>query len=215
MKPPEALSDALGAVERLLAEHTPVAGSRTLVGIAGPPGAGKSTLAAALAKALSRTVPAVVVPMDGFHLANAELRRLGLAERKGAPQTFDAAGFVHLLRRLRTPGREVVYAPTYSRTLHESIGGAIPVPAEVRVVIVEGNYLLLDDEPWSQVRDLLDLACYLEAPGAARRDALVHRQRARGLDRQAARAWVRDSDEVNARLVAGTRDRAGLVLRRG
>src|SRR5690242_10294052 len=120
---------------------------RLVVGIAGPPAAGKSTLSTSLAGALCAEFgagAAVAVPMDGFHLANAELARLGLAERKGAPETFDAAGFVHLLGRLRTPRPdEVVYAPEFNRALNESIGSAIPVPAQVRVVVIEGNYLLL------------------------------------------------------------------------
>jgi pantothenate kinase len=153
--------------------------------------------------------------MDGFHLANAELVRLGLAYRKGAPETFDVAGFVHLLTRLRTPhDREVVYAPEFNRTLNESIGSAIPVPASVRVVVVEGNYLLLPDEPWAPVRDLLDLALYVDAPVPTRIEALLRRQRSRGLDRDAAYDWVYRSDEANAALIASTRHRADRVLSR-
>ena len=191
---------------------------RILVGIVGPPAAGKSTLAVTLADALRRehgAGTAVAVPMDGFHLANVELRRLGRADRKGAPETFDAAGFVHLLTRLRAaPDDEVVYAPEFNRTLNESIGSAIPVPASVRVVVVEGNYLLLPREPWARVRDLLDLALYIEAPVSTRVDALLRRQRSRGLDRDAAHDWVYRSDEANAALIASTRDRADRILRR-
>src|SRR5688572_6286604 len=134
---PELLRPALEAVEQR------VAGTRFLVGVTGPPAAGKSTLATALAGALDvRCGPAIAVPMDGFHLSNVELDRLGLAHRKGAPQTFDALGFVHLLRRLRAADEPLVYAPAYSRTLHESIGGVIAVRRDVRVIVVEGNYLL-------------------------------------------------------------------------
>ncbi len=207
---PDALDSALDAIAPLVARER-----RAIVGIAGPPGAGKSTLAAALAAHLCKRHPdaAVAVPMDGFHLANAELRRLGLADRKGAPETFDAAGFVHLLHRLRNAD-ELVYAPAYSRVLHESIGGAIAVPPAVRLVIVEGNYLLLDRGPWAGVRPLLDAALYLDAPDRTRTATLLRRQRARGLDGHAARDWVYRSDEANAALVTMTRGHADVVLTR-
>jgi pantothenate kinase len=195
-------------------------GRRAIVGIAGPPGAGKSTLAEAVvadygpAWGAGRVAGgAVVVPMDGFHLSNVELDRLGLADRKGAPETFDGAGFVALLRRIRA-NEETVYAPAYSRVLHESIGGVIPVPSTVDLVVVEGNYLLLPEEPWSRARPLFDLVLYLDAPPAERVDGLVRRQRDRGLDEAAARDWVHRSDEANARLVAATRDRADAVVAR-
>jgi pantothenate kinase len=207
-----ALEPALDIVRPLLAREP----GRLMVGIAGPPGAGKSTLAGDLASALSTAdgVSAVAVPMDGFHLANAELTRLGLTDRKGAPETFDPAGFVHLLRRLRRADEPVVYAPRYSRTLHESIGGAIPVSDQVRVVVVEGNYLLLDAGPWSHVKELLDLALYLDAPAETRHAALVRRQLSRGLPAPAARAWAAGSDAANARLVDTTRARADVILTR-
>lgn len=189
--------------------------SRIVVGIAGPPAAGKSTLAVSLTLALRAEYgpdAAVSVPMDGFHLSNAELARLGLSHRKGAPETFDAAGFVHLLRRLREAGPQVVYAPTFNRGLNESIGGAIPVPPSVRTVVVEGNYLLVPHEPWAPVRDLLDLALYIEAPDGVRVGSLLRRQRSRGLSRAAAHDWVHRSDEANASLIAGTRQYADHLL---
>jgi pantothenate kinase len=184
-----------------------------MVGICGPPAAGKSTLAAALTEELNerQSLPAVTVPMDGFHLSNVELARLGLTDRKGAPATFDAAGFVHLLRRLRA-GEELVYAPDYSRVLHESIGGVIPVRSDVRVIVVEGNYLLLDSPPWTEVPGLLDVVAYLDAPDGIRQERLVERQLDRGLDRAAAHVWVEESDERNAALIKTTRSRADLVL---
>jgi pantothenate kinase len=207
-----AFDSALAAIRPLLVPRP----RRLIVGIAGPPGAGKSTLAQSLVDTLSTVdgVPAVYVPMDGFHLANAELQRLGLAGRKGAPETFDAAGFVHLIRRLREPDDEVVYAPSYSRVLHESIGGAIPVPPDLPVVLTEGNYLLLDRRPWAQLRPLLDLALYLDAPLDLRHAGLVQRQLARGLDPSAAQAWASGSDAANARTVEATRASADLVLNR-
>ena len=209
---PVVLSGARGALDPLLASGR----RRILVGIAGPPAAGKSTLAVSLADALRREYgpdAAVSVPMDGFHLANPELVRLGLADRKGAPETFDAAGFVHLLTRLRAaPEDEIVYAPQFNRALNESIGSAIPVPPSVRVVVVEGNYLLLPDPPWAPVRTLLDLVLYVDAPTPTRVQALLRRQRLRGLGPDAAHDWVHRSDEANAALIATTRDRADRVL---
>lgn len=201
----EPLARALELIE-------PLAGgsARVMVGITGPPGAGKSTLAEQLAAELEG---AIVVPMDGFHLANAELERLGLANCKGAPPTFDALGFVHLLRRLRAAD-ELVYAPFYSRGVHESIGGWIPVPPEVRTIVVEGNYLLVRDEPWDRVKPLLDLVLYLDAPPEERVAGLLDRQRSFGLDELAARDWVLRSDEANAALVAATRAWADAVITR-
>jgi pantothenate kinase len=192
-------------------------GGRVLVGITGAPAAGKSTLAASLAvelRALGGPDAAIAVGMDGFHVANSELDRLGLTNRKGAPETFDAYGFVALLRRLRAADEPLVYVPSYSRTLHESIGGVIPVPAAVEVIVVEGNYLLLDTEPWHLVRGLLDMVIYLDTPTGVRVPSLLRRQRSRGLNRDAAHDWVYRSDEANADIVTATRDRADVVLTR-
>src|SRR5581483_8778568 len=135
-----------------------------------------------------------------------------LTDRKGAPETFDAAGFVNLLRRLREPGTDTVYAPAFNRSRGDATAGAIPVPPHVRTVVVEGNYLLVPKEPWAAVRDLLDLALYIEAPDGARVSSLLRRQRARGLSRAAAHDWVHRSDEANAALIAGTRPYADHVL---
>jgi pantothenate kinase len=157
---------------------------------------------------------AVALGMDGFHLANSELSRLGLSTVKGAPETFDAYGFIALLKRLRDPHEPVVYAPTYGRNVHESIGSAVPVRSSTRVVVVEGNYLLLPTSPWDQVKPLLDLACYLDVPSSARLGALLRRQRSRGLDAEAARDWVYRSDEANARLIETTKPYADVVLTR-
>ncbi|WP_330334884.1 nucleoside/nucleotide kinase family protein [Streptomyces sp. NBC_00536] len=191
-----------------------VRGDRRILGIAGPPGAGKSTLAARLAGALGPRT-AVVVPMDGFHLAQAELARLGLTDRKGAPGTFDAAGYVALLRRLRAPGTATVYAPAFHRSLEEPVAGSVPVAPDVPLVITEGNYLLHDAGEWAAVRPLLDEVWYLAPDRDLRIGRLVDRHVRHGKDPAYARAWVARSDEANARLIAAGRDRADLVLGTG
>ena len=150
--------------------------------------------------------------MDGFHLANSELVRLGRRDRKGAPDTFDAAGYVALLRRLRDPSEEVVYAPAFRREIEEPVAGAIPVVREVRLVVTEGNYLLVDEPPWSAVRELIDEAWYLDLSDEVRIERLIARHLAYGKSRSQARAWVLRSDERNAELVARTRAQADLVV---
>lgn len=182
-------------------------GTRCLLGIVAPPGAGKSTLVEALLHALPGQ--ACGVPMDGFHLAQCELERLGRAERKGAPDTFDAAGYRALLRRLRTPvAGETVYAPAFRREIEEPIAGAIGVVADMPLVITEGNYLLLDDPCWREVASLLDEVWYLDVPDAVRVPRLIRRHEQHGRSPEAAREWVMRSDEANAKVVAASRSRA-------
>ena len=185
---------------------------RALLGLVGPPGSGKSTLAAAL-QAEFATV-AQVVPMDGFHLANVELERLGRRARKGAPDTFDSAGYVALLRRLLAQGDdEVVYAPEFRREIEEPIANAIPVFARTQLVITEGNYLLLEDGPWAEVKGLLDEIWYVDVDDALRVGRLTQRHVQFGRDADEAAAWVADTDEPNARLIEASRARASFVFR--
>lgn len=177
-----------------------------LLGVTGAPGAGKSTLAAALHQRLGLPI----LPMDGFHYADVELARRGLLDRKGAPETFDAEGYAALLRRVRA-GEEDVVAPMFERDLEQPLAGAIPVPAS-GTVVTEGNYLLLDEPRWRAVRAQLDVVWHLVLDDTVRIDRLVARHVAFGKSPEVARAWVARVDEANARLVEACRDRADLVV---
>lgn len=198
-----------GALER--ARQLLASGQRTVLGIAAAPGAGKSTLAEGLRQALG--VAAQVVPMDGYHLANSELQRLGRAGRKGAPDTFDAAGYVNLLRRIREqqPG-ETIYAPEFRRDLEEGIAGAIAIEASTPLIITEGNYLLLEDGAWSAVRSVLHEAWYLDIDTALRQQRLLERHMRFGRSREAALHWIAVTDEPNAQRIEHTRHRADWVV---
>jgi pantothenate kinase len=180
---------------------------RYVFGLAGPPGSGKSTIAARLADALD----AVVVPMDGFHLDNAELDRRGLSGVKGAPETFDAEGFVRLVELL-TKTTERVSAPSFDRLADRTIDGAITVGPDDRIVIVEGNYLLLDRAPWAALRALFDRTGYLDVDDVTRVDRLVARHVRHGRTLDEAREFVGKSDEANAVIIAATRSRAHVVI---
>lgn len=191
------------------------ADSRVIVGICGAPGAGKSTFAALLATELNSGEPgtAVVVPMDGFHLAASVIATDDRANRRGAPDTFDPDGFAAMLSRLRANTDLVVYAPEYRRAIEDPVAGAIAVPRECRVVITEGNYLLLPEPAWRRVRACLDEVWFLEAPDEGLRvDKLIERHESFGKTAQQAREHVIESDESNAALVAGHRTEADLFL---
>jgi pantothenate kinase len=183
---------------------------RALLGITGPPGAGKSTLAAAVAGALG--VQAVVVPMDGFHLADRSLEALGLLGFKGRADTFDAWGYLELLARLRRETARGVYAPGFERELEQPIAASILIPPETRLVVTEGNYLLLDHDPWPRIAAELDEIWYCELDPSVRRDRLVARHIRFGKTATAATAWVDTVDEPNARLVMGRRSKADVIV---
>ena len=170
---------------------------RVLVALAGAPGSGKSTLAAETLRRLrDQRVRAEVVPMDGFHLDNAVLEARGLRARKGAPETFDAAGFLHLVLRL-AEGHEVV-APLFDRTRDIAIAGAQVVPADTQVVIVEGNYLLFDEDPWRVLTDFWDVTVRLQVPLPELRHRLIQRWLDHRLPRTAAINRAEQNDIPNA-----------------
>lgn len=194
-----------------LAPLMPVGGARYLLGITGSPGAGKSTLAGFLAEACG----AVVVPMDGFHLADVELARRGLLDRKGAPETFDGWGYAALLARVHRDGDHVdhvVMAPMFERDVEQPIAGAIPVPPSAGLVVTEGNYLLLGNEPWPLVRSRLDAVWHVVTDDALRLPRLVARHVASGKSPERAAEWVARVDQPNAVLIEAASHRADLVL---
>lgn len=207
-------------VQGLLADQ-----HRVLVGLAGLPGAGKSEVADVLVSRLRVLgVPAASVPMSGFRLDQREVLRLGRASRYGAPDTFDVGGYVALLRRLRAGDESVVLAPRYDHDLQQPVGSALPVVPAVRVVVTVGSYLLLrhddlgrpavDDMTmpgWNRVRDQLDTCWYVETDPSLRAERLAARRAARGRP-EATTGWVMGDDDVDARLVEGTRSRADGVV---
>jgi len=207
------LLDAL--VQRVEALAAARAHERVLIGIAGAPGAGKSTLAQALVDRLAGGCPwpgsrVAHVPMDGFHLADVELERLGLRDRKGAPDTFDPRGYAALLARIRAG--EDVWAPAFERTLEQPVAQSLPVVTATRVVISEGNYLLLPDAPWPEVRAQFDEVWFCRVPEQLRLSRLVARHVQFGKSPEHARDWVIRSDERNAALVAATEQHADLLV---
>lgn len=188
------------------------AASRIIVGIVGAPGAGKSTLAAALFGELeARGERVALLPMDGFHLPQARLVELGRRDRMGAPDTFDVDGFVALLERVRA-GDEVL-APGFDRTIEEPVPSALRIPASARIVLVEGNYLLHDGDGWDRVAPLLDLRLVVTVDEALRHERLIARHVAFGKTPDAARAWALGPDEANARLIAVGARRADFAVR--
>ena len=186
-------------------------GRRTLLGITGAPGSGKSTFAAWLQQQFGAEL-AVVVPMDGFHLGNAIIDGTPLRQRKGAMDTFDVGGYLSLLQRLVRRDGDVVYAPEFRRTLDEPVAASIAVPASVPLVITEGNYLLAETPQWKEVRAQLDEVWFMDTPPALRIGWLVDRHVEFGMLRAAAEAWATGPDETNAVLIEATRQGADRVI---
>lgn len=193
-------------------------GGRTVIGVTGAPGAGKTTLVEALIRELNADTPApehqryAHVPMDGFHLSDAELTRLELLERKGAPETFDVYGYAAMLARLRTDREHVAYAPGFERRLEQPIAGVVPVFPGVETILTEGNYLLLDKPGWHLVQEQCTEIWYCDQDDALRIQRLTERHIRFGKTPAAAAAWVRDVDERNAELIRACKDRADLII---
>ena len=183
---------------------------RRIIGIVGCPGSGKSTLADGLA---AEAADRIVVPMDGFHLAQRELVRNGRADRKGAPDTFDVDGYVALLHRIRHETNRTVYAPRFDRHIEEPVANAIAIEPNHTVVITEGNYLLHDRDGWEHVRPLLDECWYVDCDYPARIVRLIARHIAHGRSGKEAAAWVHAVDEPNARLIRQGRHTADVLIR--
>lgn len=185
--------------------------TRFMVAIAGPPGAGKSTLAERLRREIAETgISVAVVPMDGFHLDDRLLEERGLLVRKGAPETFDAAGFLHLLRRLRAREPDVAI-PVFDRAIEIARAGAAIVPAETRILLVEGNYLLLDEQPWAAMADVFDLTIKLEVPLDELERRLIQRWLDLGYTYSRAREKALSNDIPNARRVVSSSRAADVV----
>jgi pantothenate kinase len=193
----------------LRAKALATAPGRTLLGLTGPPGAGKSTLAERI---VAEVAGSVLVGMDAYHLAHSVLVERGAVGRKGAPDTFDAAGYVALLARLRAGEPGVVWAPQFRREIEDAIAGAVPVPPDAALVVTEGNYLLLPEAPWSSVPEMLDEVWYVDLPDATRLDRLVRRHERYGRTADQALEKSYGSDEDNARRVMATRERADAVI---
>ena len=181
---------------------------RVILGITGPPGAGKTAMASMIA---SKYVDAVQLPMDGFHLADAELLRLGRRDRKGAIDTFDAYGYLALLQRVRS-STEIVYGPAFDREIEQPIAGSIAVAPDARLIVTEGNYLLDDDEPWPKVRRALDEVWFIDVTPDERRRRLIARHIEFGKSPEQAQAWVRDVDDRNSERIERVRHKADLVV---
>ena len=192
--------------------------ARAILGIAGSPGAGKSTLVDLLLeriRAVKGTEWVAHVPMDGFHLADAQLDRIGARGRKGAPETFDAAGYAHLLERVKREVDDPVYVPGFDRTLEQPVAAALVVLPSARLVVTEGNYLLTDDAAWGRARRAMDAVWFVASEESDRIDRLVARHIEFGKTPEEARTWVATTDQRNSELVAGTVRRADRVIVNG
>jgi len=207
---PEQLASQVAALARIQ-EHLEKSTERVLIGIIGKPGAGKSTLSKYLMSKLPKEF-VTVVPMDGYHLSNKILKELKRADRKGAPDTFDVAGFISLIKRIRSEQSQNIYYPIFDRAIEESIAAQGVVTAATKVVIIEGNYLLHDEGGWEVCNDLLDESWMVDVDDDKRIARLISRHIAYGKEPEAAKAWAKGTDEVNAKLIERGRGRADYIV---
>ena len=185
---------------------------RTIIGIIGKPGGGKSTLSKYLLKGIDPTLVSVV-PMDGFHLSNKVLKELGRSDRKGAQDTFDVKGFTTLIERIKLDSADPIYYPIFDRSIEESIASQGVVYPSTRVVIVEGNYLMHDKDGWQEISPLLDQSWYAFLDEDIRISRLISRHIAFGKDPESAKAWAKGSDQVNAELIETGVGRCDFLIR--
>ena len=207
---PEQLANQEAALARIQ-EHLDKSTQRVLIGIIGKPGAGKSTLSRFLMTKLPKEF-VTVVPMDGYHLSNKVLKDLKRADRKGAPDTFDVAGFISLIKRIRSEQTQSIYYPIFDRAIEESISAQGVVTSATKVVIIEGNYLLHDGGGWEVVNDLLDESWMVDVDDDKRIARLIQRHISYGKSPEAAKAWAKGTDEANAQLIERGRNRADFVV---
>jgi len=207
---PEQLTSQEAALARIQ-NHLENSTERVLIGIIGKPGAGKSTLSKFLMAKLPKEF-VTVVPMDGYHLSNKVLKDLKRADRKGAPDTFDVAGFISLVRRIRSEQTQNIYYPIFDRAIEESIAAQGVVTSATKVVIIEGNYLLHNDGGWEVCNDLLDESWMVDVDDDKRISRLISRHIAYGKEPEAAKAWAKGTDEVNAKLIERGRNRADFIV---
>ena len=201
------LDQALNRAKELAADSD----KRIIIGIIGKPGAGKSTLSSHLMKNLPKETTALV-PMDGYHLSNLQLKKLGRADRKGAPDTFDATGFVNLLKRISTDTSNDIYFPIFHREIEESIAAEGVVTKETKFVITEGNYLLHNQDGWQEVAPVLTESWYVQVDDKLRLERLVNRHIKYGKEPKFAHDWAHGTDERNAQLVEGTKPRSSVIV---
>ena len=202
------IDEVIARAESLM---TSMSGQRKIVGLIGKPGAGKSTLSAQLIEQLGDQ--AAILNMDGYHFSNLALRELGRADRKGAPDTFDALGFTEILKRVKHEVDQNIYFPVFDRSIEESIAAQGVITPEIKLVITEGNYLLHNDNNWGGVKKFLDESWFIEVDDQIRIERLVNRHHKFGKSKADAHSWATGSDENNAQVVARTRALADVIIK--